>query len=72
MKRNIRFRSMKEIVRFVNKASKCKGSVVVKAKDKKVSGKAMIGMLSLDLTKEVTVQFDEQNKEFDEFTSNMV
>ena len=59
---DVQFITTEQVNKFVTQAEKCKGVVDVLSKDNyRVSGRSIIGIFSLDLTKPVTVVCDESN-----------
>ena len=61
---NIEISSVTELNKFCTEASKCHTPVEVKSGRYIVDGKSIMGVLSLDLTKEVTVEFDDTESNF--------
>ena len=55
--RKIRLRSLNDANAFVNEASKCDYDVRLAYGDKNIDGKSLLGILSLDLTKALTVMY---------------
>ena len=53
----IAFEKIAEVSAFVNLASKCVGDVIVKSGNYSVNGKSVMGLFSLDLTKQLEVEF---------------
>lgn len=48
---------IRDIYRFVNLASKCQEDVIVKSGHYSVNAKSLLGLISLDLTKPLKVEF---------------
>ena len=52
---------------FVQMASRCDFDIDIFYNRIVIDAKSILGVLSLDLTKELTVEFDGENREFEEF-----
>lgn len=53
----IKLKQIPDITEFVNLASKCEDDVVVKSGNYAVNAKSLLGLVSLDLTKTLEVEF---------------
>lgn len=56
---------------FVSKASKCEFDIDVFYNRVVIDAKSILGVLSLDLTRVLTVEFNGENAEFEEFLEKM-
>jgi phosphotransferase system HPr-like phosphotransfer protein len=64
----IRLEKIDEIVAFVNKAmTVSEGEVYVKRDRYVVNGTSLMGLISIDVTKGITVEYPASAKEFDAF-----
>lgn len=57
---NIFLKKITDVSDFVNLASKCKGDVLVKSGKYTVSGKSIMGVFSLDLSKPLMVEIHDE------------
>ena len=65
--RKIKLSSAADAKEFVRRAVECDFDVDVFYNPVIIDAKSILGVLSLDLTKELTVEFDGENREFVEF-----
>ena len=65
--RKIKLSSAADAKEFVRRAVECDFDVDVFYNRLIIDAKSILGVLSLDLTKELTVEFDGENREFEEF-----
>lgn len=56
---------------FVQMASKCDFDIDVFYNRVVIDAKSLLGVLSLDLTRELTVSMNGENKEFEEYLDNL-
>ena len=63
----IRLSPVADAKQFVRRAVECDLDVVVFYNRVIIDAKSILGVLSLDLTKELTVEYDGENQEFEEF-----
>ena len=67
IKRKIKLNGTNDVKEFVTEAGKCQYDVDVYYNRVVIDAKSILGVLSMDLARVLTVSFDESNKEFDEF-----
>ena len=65
--KKIRLSSVADAKEFVRRAVECDFDVDVFYNRVIIDAKSILGVLSLDLTKELTVEYDGENQEFEEF-----
>ncbi len=65
--RKIKLSSAADAKEFVRRAAECDFDVDVFYNRVIIDAKSILGVLSLDLTKELTVEFDGENRKFEEF-----
>lgn len=65
--KKIKISSVEEAKELVRKAMECDFDINVFYNRMIIDAKSILGVLSLDLTKVLTVEFDGENKEFEEF-----
>ena len=65
--KKIRLSSVADAKEFVSRAVECDFDVDVFYNRVIIDAKSILGVLSLDLTKELTVEYDGENQEFEEF-----
>lgn len=61
----IRFRDAKEVVEFVDKASRCDFDIMLMDRKKAVDAKSILGVFSMDLSNVLIVRFYGDNPDFD-------
>lgn len=59
----MKFDSVEQIIEFVNLVNKCETNMDLIVERSRVNAKSLIGVLSLDFTKPVSVQFDSHDEE---------
>lgn len=69
--RKIKLTSMEEAKAFVQAAMKCDYDVDVYYNRVVIDAKSILGVLSLDLTRVLTVRMFEENAEFEEFLDKL-
>ena len=67
--KTIRLISIHEILIFQECAEAVQGEVTIKKGRFEVSGKSLLGIMSLDVADGITVRYPEKAKEFDEYLS---
>ena len=67
VQKKIKISSVDEAKEFVSKAVACDFDINVFYNRVIIDAKSILGVLSLDLTKVLTVEYDGENKEFEEF-----
>lgn len=63
--------TMAEAKRFVDEATKCDFDIDVFYNRVTIDAKSILGVLSLDLTRVLTVQFNGENEEFEEYLDSI-
>ena len=63
--------SVEEAKRFVKEATKCDFDIDVFYNRVVIDAKSILGVLSLDLTRVLTVQYNGDNKEFEEYLEGL-
>ncbi len=67
LERRIRLNAVDDVREFVSAADKCKFDVdVMNNEESMIDGKSIIGVMSLDLTKELIVKYRDTNSRFEE------
>ena len=64
--RKIRLREVNDVREFVNAAEKCDYDVDISYNRFIIDAKSLLGVLSLDLTKELTVKYSEEDMQFND------
>ena len=64
--RKIRLREVNDVREFVNAAEKCDYDVDISYNRFIIDAKSLLGVLSLDLTKELTVKYSEEDLQFND------
>lgn len=62
--KKIRLNAMDEVKDFIDAAGKCNYDVDVSCNRTVIDGKSLMGVLSMDLTKELTVKYSEEDAHF--------
>ncbi len=65
-KRNIRFRAAEDVREFVRAADRCDNDVDILFDEFTVDGKSILGVMSQDLTRELTIKYSESDKQFEQ------
>lgn len=65
LEKKIRFNVVDDITEFVRAAEKCEYEVAVISNTASLDAKSIIGVMSMDLTKELTVQYRQEDKEIE-------
>ena len=63
--------SVEEAKRFVKEATKCDFDIDVFYNRVVIDAKSILGVLSLDLTRVLTVQYNGENQEFEEYLESL-
>ena len=63
--------SVEEAKRFVKAATKCDFDIDVFYNRVVIDAKSILGVLSLDLTRVLTVQYNGENQEFEEYLESL-
>lgn len=69
--RKIMLKSVEDVKAFVTAASKCDFDVDVFYNRIVIDAKSILGVMSLDRTKILTVQYDGENEDFEAFLKKM-
>lgn len=67
--RKIRLPELEDAKKFVSAASECEFDVNVFYNSVIIDAKSLMGVLSLDLSRELTVQYGGENLQFEDFLS---
>lgn len=70
--KQIRFKGVESIREFVKMASAYPFDITVTSRGQKVNAKSILGVFSLDLTKNVIVSYDEENCNFEKALARFV
>ena len=65
LEKKIRFNVVDDITEFVRAAEKCEYEVAVISNTASLDAKSIIGVMSMDLTKELTVQYRQEDTEIE-------
>ncbi len=68
--RKIRLPEVNDAKKFVSAASKCEFDIDVFYNRVIIDAKSLLGVLSLDLTKELTVQYGGEDLQFEDFLNH--
>lgn len=69
--KRIKLSTIADAKKFVEEAGKCDFDIDVFYNRVVIDAKSILGVLSLDLTKVLTVQFNGDNKEFEEYLDSL-
>ncbi len=65
--RKIRLKTIMDVKEFVSAASECEFDISISCNRYHVDAKSVLGVLSLDLTNELTVEYDGEDRALEEF-----
>jgi Phosphotransferase system, HPr-related proteins len=68
--RYIKLSAKEDVKEFVSRASKCNFDIDISYNRMIVDAKSILGVLSLDLSRKLTVQYREADSEFEAFLNN--
>jgi len=63
----IKLRGINDVVKFTQEASMVDGDVIISRGSYKVDGKSLMGMLSIDVSQGISVEYPEDAEKFDNF-----
>ena len=69
--RKIKLTALQDVKEFVNAAEQCDFDIDVFYNRVTIDAKSILGVLSLDLTRALTVQYNGENEEFEKYLDSL-